>query len=234
MTDGDLRCLLFETSGRIGRVGVSRGGNLLAERALDPTRRHGRDLAPAVDWLLRENRWHARDVDALMISLGPGSYTGLRVGAMSAKAFAFATGCALVGVPTFEAIGLEVELAVEEIDVVVDAQQSKLYAQRFGRTDRAKPFRPAAPLMVVDGRQWASERTASVPVVGPGVPVAAAWLPSQTPAVTAVPSLAGVLAAGAEAWIRGRRDEPVLLEPIYFRPSSAEEQWARREAGAAG
>src|SRR3954468_9410329 len=115
MAGGDLRCLLIETSARVGRVGVSRGGNLLAERGLDPTRRHAQRLAPAVDPLLRENGWHPRDVDAVIVSVGPGSYTGLRVGAMSAKAFAFATGCALIGVPTFEAIGLEVEMAVEEI-----------------------------------------------------------------------------------------------------------------------
>ena len=86
------KILLLETSGRVGRVAVASPHAILQERRLDEARRHARDLAPAVQTLLQEQGWRPKNVDAIFVSLGPGSYTGLRVGIMSAKAFAYATG----------------------------------------------------------------------------------------------------------------------------------------------
>ncbi len=103
----ELRFLILETSGRIGQVGVASDGNLLAFRRLDEARRHARDLAPAVAELLSQQHWQPCDIHAVIVSQGPGSYTGLRVGIMSAKAFAYATGCALLAVETFSAIALQ-------------------------------------------------------------------------------------------------------------------------------
>ena len=71
---------------------------------LDESRRHARDLAPAVRDLLAEQGWPARSLEAVIVSRGPGSYTGLRVGIMSAKTLAYATGCALLAVDTFAVI----------------------------------------------------------------------------------------------------------------------------------
>src|SRR5205085_7377236 len=98
------RVLVLETSGRSGQVALAHGDDLLAVRSLDETRRHARDLAPAVKDLLTQQGWQVRDLDAVFVSRGPGSYTGLRVGIMSAKALAYATGCALLGIDTFAAI----------------------------------------------------------------------------------------------------------------------------------
>src|SRR5687768_15743162 len=72
------RILIIETSGRTGHVAVAHGSELLNVRTLDETRRHARDLAPAVAELLKSLQWNPRDIDAVFVSLGPGSYTGLR------------------------------------------------------------------------------------------------------------------------------------------------------------
>src|SRR5262245_52282348 len=92
------RLLILETSGRLGQVAVAGGSALRERRRLDEARRHARDLAPAVADLLATQGWKARDLHAVIVSLGPGSYTGLRVGLMSAKTLAYATGCTLIGV----------------------------------------------------------------------------------------------------------------------------------------
>src|SRR5262245_37871016 len=131
------RFLILETSGRPGQVAVAEGGTIKASRRLDEARRHGRDLARAVAALLTEQDWKARDLQAVIVSLGPGSYTGLRVGLMSAKTLAYATGCALIGVETFRAIARQTPPEVLDVDVLADAQQDKVYWQRFRRSKGA-------------------------------------------------------------------------------------------------
>src|SRR5207247_6191598 len=92
--------LILETSGRVGQVALAEGENLLAGQRLDETRRHGRDLAPAVVSLLKGFGWKPRAVNVVLVSRGPGSYTRLRVGIMSARTFAYGTGAALLTMDT--------------------------------------------------------------------------------------------------------------------------------------
>src|SRR5205814_7867727 len=122
------------TSGRGGGVGLAVGG-AVAQEALDPARRHNRDLAPAADELLRAAGLAPKQLRGVMVSVGPGSYTGLRVVVMSAKALAYATGCRLVAVPTFAAIADRAPAEAETLWVIVDALQGQLYLQRFGLRD---------------------------------------------------------------------------------------------------
>src|SRR6185437_7257912 len=98
------------------------GDELRSVRRLDETRRQARDLAPAMAALLAEQGWRPREVQAVLVSHGPGSYTGLRVGIMSAKTFAYATGCPLIAVDTFKAIALQAPESVAQVDVLADAQ----------------------------------------------------------------------------------------------------------------
>src|ERR1700723_1491710 len=95
-------------------------------------RRHARDLAPAVAELLTGQGWRPGDLHGVIVSRGPGSYTGLRVGIMSAKTLAFATGCALLAIDTFDAIRQLAAPTHPNVDVIADAQQDNAYVQRFG------------------------------------------------------------------------------------------------------
>jgi tRNA threonylcarbamoyladenosine biosynthesis protein TsaB len=231
MADQEPNLLLIETSGSVGRVGLAVGSTLLSERALDATRRHARDLVPAVSELLDKLGWQPRDINAIALSTGPGSYTGLRVGIMSAKALAYATGCAVIAVPTFDVIANQTSLPGCELDVIADAQQEKIYLQRFSRAGANVENVPTSELAVVAGREWARTRSPEISVAGPGLRVAAAWLPSTTPTVTPEcrePTVLALLAVALQRRERGLSDDALQLEPIYLRPSSAEEQWNRR------
>ena len=126
--------LLLETSARAGQVGLWAHGELRTA-ALDEARRHARDLASAVRSLLDAASLRPADVRGIVVGLGPGSYTGLRVGVMAAKAFAYATGCTFVGVPTFDAIAAGVGVPCV---VIGDALQGMVYVRKF-----AEPLRIA-------------------------------------------------------------------------------------------
>ncbi len=125
------RLLLIETSGRIGQVALADGPSLVGVRRLEESRRHARDLAPAVADLLVAAGWTPRDLSAVAVSRGPGSYTGLRVGIMSAKALAYAVGCPILAIDTFAIIASQASGGASPLDIIADAQQQKVYLQRY-------------------------------------------------------------------------------------------------------
>ena len=218
--------LLIETSGRGGSVGLAVGGAVRG-RALDPARRHNRDLAPAVESLLREADLAPPDVLAVAVSVGPGSYTGLRVGVVSAKAWAFATGCRLVPVPTFHALAAQAD-AAGTLDVVSDGLQGLVYAQRF--TAAGGEWHPANDLHLAPAADWAATLPPGGRVTGPAVGLVEALLPPHTtllPPADRTPTLAGLLHAARRTPDAGP-DAVFTLEPLYLRPSSAEEQATKR------
>ncbi|PYO22304.1 MAG: tRNA (adenosine(37)-N6)-threonylcarbamoyltransferase complex dimerization subunit type 1 TsaB [Candidatus Rokuibacteriota bacterium] len=90
-----MRVLALETSTLAGGVALVDGERLVAEYLLDVSVTHSERLMAAVDRVLADARWAPRDLDGIAVSIGPGSFTGLRIGVSTAKglAWALATGC---------------------------------------------------------------------------------------------------------------------------------------------
>lgn len=234
MNEQSARILLIESSGRTGLVGTALGSELRATAQLDPSRRHAQDLAPAVKRLLDQMAWRPRDVDAVFVSRGPGSYTGLRVGLMTAKALAYATRCGFIGVDTFAAFAERSPRSAIVADVIGDAQRDLLYAQRFTR-GQDNDWAPASNLTVMSRADWLARLTPGIFVTGPGVDLVEAFLPRGTPLAPSdhrAADLGGLLQVGLERFRRGERDDPMTSEPLYVRPSSAEENWDRNSTKA--
>jgi tRNA threonylcarbamoyladenosine biosynthesis protein TsaB len=232
LSDADApRLLILETSGRVASVALAEGARLLGTRRLDEARRHARDLAPAVAGLLMEQGWRPRDVRAVLVSRGPGSYTGLRVGVMSAKAFAYATGCALLALDTFAAVALQAPTGCDRLDVLADAQQDRVYFQPFVRAGEL--WRPAAALTILPVAEWLARRLPDTWVTGPGLKKWEARLPPEARRVDEAqrdPQPASLLHLGLARYRAGERDDLWSVEPLYLRPSSAEEQWQARQS----
>ena len=221
------RILLVETSGRAGQIALALGDAMLAVRTLDEARRHARDLAPALAAMLTEQKWKAHDLDAVFVSRGPGSYTGLRVGIMSAKMLAYATGCALFGIQTFAAITAQAPVDAERLDILADAQQGKVYVQSFQRADGAI-WLSVSQLAVRRFNDWLASRDPSAWVSGPALAIYGRSLPQNVRMVPEAdwnPRAQSLLAPGLPRYRAGERDDPWTLEPLYLRPSAAEEQW---------
>jgi tRNA threonylcarbamoyladenosine biosynthesis protein TsaB len=221
--------LILETSGRVGKVGLARGGAVVRSADLDDTRRHARDLAAAVDALLKAASLKPADLTGVMVGRGPGSYTGLRVGIISAKALAYATGCKLVAVDTFAAIAAQAPAEARTAVVVADALQDHVYVQRFDRTadgwvpPRALSIEPAS---ILNNLPSVPEAAGSWCVTGPGVKVYAERIPAVCPVVPEAdrePRAESVFAVGSRV-APLTREELFALEPLYLRGSSAEEK----------
>ena len=215
--------MVLETSHRVGKVALALGDNIIAERTLDDQRRHARDLAPAIHELLKASDWRLREMDGVIVSRGPGSYTGLRVGLMSAKTLAYATGCALLAINTFDAIAISARAESVNIDVIADAQQGNVYAQRFGAHTEA--------LAIVPFEMWLESALArNAAVTGPGVETFANRLPSGLKLLDRsgwYALSASLLKLGRARFCNGERDDPFAIEPMYLRASSAETMWEK-------
>lgn len=219
--------LLIETSGRVGKLGLARGGAVVSSAELDPARRHARDLAPTIDALLKAQSLGPRDLAGVMVSRGPGSYTGLRVGLMSAKALAYALGCHLVAVDTFAAIAEQAPPEAERLWVIADALQGQIYLQRFTRTEGG--WQPADELRITSAEESLPRAESGTWVTGPGVTVYADRLPQTCPVVPEPerePRIESLFRVGSRLSPL-TREELFALEPLYLRGSSAEEKAKR-------
>ena len=132
--------LAFDTSGPVGSVALRRDGRLMGERTLDTQQHHSSLLLPTIDELLRADGLAPRDVELWAIGLGPGSYTGIRVGIAAAKGFALAHGRPLVGAGSVEAMLLE-HGRNGVVAAVVDARREEIYFALESAGEHAVPLR---------------------------------------------------------------------------------------------
>ncbi|MFM7151919.1 MAG: tRNA (adenosine(37)-N6)-threonylcarbamoyltransferase complex dimerization subunit type 1 TsaB [Gemmataceae bacterium] len=221
--------LLIETSSEEGMVGLGIDAQLRYSRKLPPDRRHGRDLIPSIQELLYQNRSTPDQIEGIFVSLGPGSFTGLRVGIMAAKALSFSTGCPVLGVNTFRVIAYSCAGISKCIEVIGDAQKKNIYHQEFKSSNGS--LEEKSPLSVLTIDEWLHLRNPQAYVTGPGLIKWETLIPPDThivPMENRKPELDHLLAIGLNDWNSGIRSDPSILEPLYIRASSAEQQWTKK------
>ena len=227
-----LRILALETSGLTGGVAAAIDDKVLAEIDLEPRQRSGQSLAPAIKAILGEIGWRPCDVGLVALTAGPGSFTGLRVGAATAKVFAYATKAEVLGVSTLEVIAAAVPPEIERLSVAIDAQRGDVVAQDFERVASGgrKSLGPDRLLPMAD---WLTGLPSAFAVSGP---VLKKWIEPFPPGIEVVPAelwqptAANVARLAYRDYCAGRRDDPWRLLPVYSRLSAAEEKLAVRRA----
>lgn len=199
-------------------------------------RRHGRDLIPQLESLLAGASVAPGEIEAIGVGLGPGSYTGTRVGVTAAKTLAYATGALLIGLDSLHAIGRGAPADALRISVIADAQRGELYVADFIRTTAGGLPLPVGETRIEPVTSLLDRLEPGTVVLGPALdsPRIRPSIPDIFLTATAgsgSPRGPDLLAMTREAMAAGRRDNPWLLEPLYLRRSAAEDQWdARRSA----
>ena len=126
--------LALEGAGRPASLAARGASGAVLHRTLSDSREHASDLAAELAGLLDELGVAPRAVELVVVGLGPGSYTGLRVTAATALGLALGTGAALIGVPSFEALALGALAPGETGDIAVDARGGHVYHARYRRS----------------------------------------------------------------------------------------------------
>jgi len=220
----------LDTSTSIASLALIAGGKVAASLER-PVTSHGAALPSAVDELLHAAGLSIPDVGAIAVGTGPGSFTGLRIGISYAKGIAMASGCALVGVPGFDAMALA---ALERnnipegrlVCVVVDARKGEVYAALYRVV--ADGLEKLSEEVVIALEHLASRITEDVMFVGDQrAKDAAALVESRGHWVavseTQMLDLRGVCVAalGGARFTRGETDRAASLEPLYIRTPEA-------------
>jgi tRNA threonylcarbamoyladenosine biosynthesis protein TsaB len=136
-----MRILALDTSSRFGSLALA-GNDLGAEALYGPELRHAETLLPELEKLLASARVELRAIELLAIGLGPGSFTGLRVGLATVKGLALATGLPVVGVSSLAAVAHDAGSA--RVVVVNDGQRGEVFAAAFERAQGVVRERVAA------------------------------------------------------------------------------------------
>lgn len=93
--------------------------------------KHSENLMPSIDWLFQQSGMEKQELELVVCALGPGSFTGLRIGLATAKALARGTGCALVAIPSLDAYGSIHRNFEGAVLPLIDARKGRFYAALY-------------------------------------------------------------------------------------------------------
>ena len=207
--------LVIDTATREGVVGLAdRDGKLLASEMWTSGHRHGEELLSHLDKALARLGEAAQSISWIAVGVGPGSFTGLRIGLATAKTLAYGLGVPLVGIPTTHALAAGAGLPGREVVVALPAGAHDRYVTRLAfRVDRVEELAPPSLVVSLAAQVAASEQVplVAVDLVEPEVPAAAVALGKE--AVGALPAALARLAATELS--AGRRDDVAQLVPAY-------------------
>jgi tRNA threonylcarbamoyladenosine biosynthesis protein TsaB len=181
--------------------------------------------------LLAAVNWIPRSVEMVAVAVGPGSFTGLRIGVTTAKTFAYAVGAQIVGVNTHAVLAQQVPLSTTPLWTVMEAQRQELFVAKTVADQGHRQTELQS--RIVPQELWLAELQCGDHVTGPALQRLAPRLPDGVVAVPGELWQPMAAAVGQVAWHSyndGNRDDVWKLAPLYYRPSAAEEKADRSRA----
>lgn len=133
-----MKLLVLDTSCKTAMAAVCEEGNVLASIQIQDQKTHSVKLLPAVEYILAAAGVSSSELGLVAVTNGPGSYTGLRIGVTTAKAFAYSLGIPLIGLNTLEALAAACAVGEEQLVCpMIDARNARVYAALYrGRAER--------------------------------------------------------------------------------------------------
>jgi tRNA threonylcarbamoyladenosine biosynthesis protein TsaB len=229
--------LILGISTSTKQVGAAVGGHegVLASSHSARGKRHAENLAPAIDFVRRQARIELDEISAVAVDVGPGLFTGLRVGIAAAKAVAHALRVPMIGIPSLDLLAWPLRHTSREIVAVIDARRGEVFYARYRPTPGGVQ-RLAEPVVAGpdDLRAELEATHHDFLIVGDGGLRYADLLEDLISVEIAEQHLAYPNAASLVqlAHARALREDfvqPWQLEPLYLRPPDAEINWSTRE-----
>ena len=229
-----MKILSIETSTMLGGVAVvDQKNGLIAETRLNVKTTHSERLMTVIDYVLRQSDIDLGDIDAFAVAIGPGSFTGLRIGLSTAKGLAYATAKPIVTVPTLEAFAWNFPYSAYPVCLMLDARRNEVYAAvfrweggGFRRVRKETSIRAEDLLKTIEGPAlFAGEGALLYMDSIKEIMKDRAFI---APDEKMVPSPANVARLGLVKALRGEYADSTEEIPLYIRRSEAEVKWAEK------
>jgi tRNA threonylcarbamoyladenosine biosynthesis protein TsaB len=238
--------LAVETSGRIGSVALAIGEKLLAETEFSGLMRHSSEIFPAICALLEDVHRKPADIEHVYVSIGPGSFTGLRIAVALAKTMHLANKTQIVAVDTMDVIASNVSdylrqknTDVHRIATILDAKRSQFFVAAYevhSSKSGNRRYERVLPDCLMTASQFLGEfagKPEPIWLLGEGLLYhkdafkceGVDFLPEDywSPHASRVHQL------GRQMSLKGEFADPLTLGPLYLRRPEAEEKWGQRK-----
>ncbi len=233
------RVIAIETSCRRGSVAVGEGPDLRGVATFSADARHAVELLPAIDRLCAEAGWERRSIGQVHVSVGPGSFTGLRVAVTTARHLAMGLGARVVAVPSLAVVADNARLVGRpptRVAVILDAKRKQVFAGWFER--RGVWYESCGEPVLVEPGGWLTSLPRPLAVMGEGVGYHRAAVDAAGVDVLDedvwMPRAESVLRIGWRMKEAGEFADVRAVTPLYVRRPEAEEIWERRQIEAKG
>jgi tRNA threonylcarbamoyladenosine biosynthesis protein TsaB len=215
-----VRLLAVETSTPAGGVALLDGEQVIGEYLLDVRITHSERLMPAIDRLLRDAGWTTGSLQGLAVAVGPGSFTGLRIGISAVKGLAWALDLRVAAVPTLDALAAALPFAALPVCPVLGARKNEVYCSRYHWDGAA--MRRDWEYLALAPEDLASRLTEPTILTGDAAHGIVSRHARVAPPHRRTPSAASVGALGLVRFHAGEVVSAHELSPFYLRPSAAE------------
>ncbi|MFQ5480115.1 MAG: tRNA (adenosine(37)-N6)-threonylcarbamoyltransferase complex dimerization subunit type 1 TsaB [Thermodesulfobacteriota bacterium] len=223
--------LAIDTSSRSGSIALVDGGLLKSERTVAHAGPHAGWLLSNIAALLTDSSVTLDDIDLYAVAIGPGSFTGLRIGITTVKGLAWSHGRPTAGVSTLEALALNAPFAGIPVCPVLDARKSEVYSALYTFAGRGAPsvvMEPAAirPELLLARLNELYPEPAPILFMGAGLGVYGEYIKKNRKGALLAPEPLWFVRASNIAFLAAGKDvikeTPIELTPYYLRKSEAE------------
>ncbi len=227
--------LAIDTATQVSSVAVAKEGRLLSELTMQGKLTHSETLLPHIESVLKMAATAKEDLEGIAISIGPGSFTGLRIGLAAAKAMSYALNIPLVGVSTLKALAYQLPVPGVRLVCLLDAQKGNAYVESYRwEDDGLETVETVKVAKISDILVDCGALGEQVILLGDAVQKKIAGkleLPVNVRVAMphlVMPRAACVAMLGQAELAAGHVDNVMDLEPVYIRRSEAEVLWEKR------
>lgn len=223
--------LAIDTSSLVLSCALAEGNKLIAEWTVQKRLTHSEQLIPHLDMMMNEAGVSKKEVNAIAVSIGPGSFTGLRIGLATAKMASYIWKVPVIGVDTLEALAYNMKGANAFILPLVDAQKGNVYTALYAAYAEFWKELPESVLSIDDAIDGAIAHGGPIVAVGECVDKYEKKLLDKgielAPPHNRLTRAGSVAVVGLEKLAKGEVDDPLKLLPNYIRRSEAEVLWEK-------
>jgi tRNA threonylcarbamoyladenosine biosynthesis protein TsaB len=206
-------------------------GEVISDYLLNISVTHSERLLGAIEFVLREARCPIGEIDGWAVSLGPGSFTGLRIGVSTVKGLAFATGKPVAGVSTLDVLASQIAPTSYLICPILDARKQEVYTA-FYRYEDGNSLKRQSDYQAIRPEDLVKKIKEHTIFLGDGVKTYGDFLLNSLPSLAIFPPAplnvshgSMVAKLGFKLLQKGERLDLSNFAPLYIRPSEAEMKW---------